>query len=137
MIEVEVRQPVPGVEAPADVLCRALAALGVERASVSVMVVSPPEMAEINARHRDKPTPTDVLSFPLDGEGLESWPEDGPDPELGDIVLCPETASDPLDELLIHGLLHLLGYDHETDDGQMLERQAELVALERQVAAPG
>lgn len=137
MIEVEVRQSVPGVEAPADVLRRALTALGVERASVGVMVVSPSGMAEINERHRNKPTPTDVLSFPLDGEGLETWPQDGPDPELGDIVLCPEVASDPLDELLIHGLLHLLGYDHETDDGQMLERQAELVAAERQVAAAG
>lgn len=137
MIEVEVRQSVPGVEAPADVLRRALTALGVERASVGVMVVSPSGMAEINERHRNKPTPTDVLSFPLDGEGLETWPQDGPDPELGDIVLCPEAASDPLDELLIHGLLHLLGYDHETDDGQMLERQAELVAAERQVAAAG
>lgn len=135
MIEVELRQPVPGVEAPADVLRRALSALGVERASVGVMVVLPSEMAEINARHRNKPTPTDVLSFPLDGEGLDGWPQDGPAPELGDIVLCPEAASDPLDELLIHGLLHLLGYDHETDDGQMLERQAELVAAERQVAA--
>ncbi len=137
MIEVEVRDPVPGVDAPADVVRRALWALGVRRATLGVLVVSPAEMAEINGRHRGKEVPTDVLAFPLDGDGIGDWPDDGPAPELGDVVLCPDAASDPLDVLMIHGVLHLLGYDHEVDDGQMLARQAELVAAERRSEVAG
>ena len=136
MIDVEVRRPVPGVGAPDEVLRRALATLGVERGSLGVMVVSPEEMAEINGRHRSAPTPTDVLAFPIDGEGLEGWAADGPAPELGDIVLCPEAASDPLDVLLIHGLLHLLGYDHEVDHGEMLALQEDLIRAEHELGAP-
>jgi probable rRNA maturation factor len=101
--------------------------LGVERASMGLMVVGPDEMAAINGEHRDKPTPTDVLAFPVDGPEALDWPADGPPPELGDVVICPEAAQDPLETLAVHGLLHLLGYDHEADDGQMLALQDRLV----------
>ncbi len=102
--------------------------LGLERASLGLMVVGPEEMAAINGEHRAKPTPTDVLAFPVDGPEALDWPPDGPPPELGDVVICPDAAQEPLETLAVHGLLHLLGYDHETDEGQMLALQDRLVA---------
>jgi probable rRNA maturation factor len=103
--------------------------MGVRTASVGLNIVGPDEMAAINGEHRDKPEPTDVLAFPIDGpEVLAGWPADGPEPELGDIIICPEAAQDPLQTLAVHGLLHLLGYDHETDSGEMLALQDELLA---------
>jgi len=101
--------------------------LGLERASMGLMVVGPDEMAAINGEHRDKPVPTDVLAFPVDGPDALEWPPDGPPPELGDVIICPEAAQDPLETLAVHGLLHLLGYDHEVDEGEMLELQDRLV----------
>ena len=59
-----------------------------------------------------------MLSFPIDGAG----PAPGPR-ELGDVVICPEHTAD-LTEAAVHGVLHLCGYDHETDDGEMLALQA-------------
>ena len=91
------------------------------------MVVGPDEMAAINGEHRGTPEPTDVLAFPVDGpEARAGWPAEGPPPELGDVVICPEAAQDPLETLAVHGLLHLLGYDHEADDGEMLALQDRL-----------
>jgi probable rRNA maturation factor len=58
-----------------------------------------------------------VLSFPID----EDEPVAGPR-ELGDVVICPEHTTD-LVEAVVHGVLHLAGYDHETDDGEMLALQ--------------
>lgn len=102
--------------------------LGIEEASVGLMIVGPERMRAINAEHRAIDRPTDVLAFPVDGpEVREGWPADGPPPELGDIVICPEASEEPLLTLAVHGLLHLLGYDHETDEGQMLELQDRLV----------
>ncbi len=111
----------------ADHVRFACARVGVERATVGLMVIGPDEMARINGEHRDKPTPTDVLSFPVDGPEALDWPDDGPPPELGDIIICPAAAEEPLTTLAIHGLLHLMGYDHETDDGEMLALQDEIV----------
>ena len=54
-------------------------------------------------------------------------PCDGPPPELGDILICPEAAEEPLTTLAVHGLLHLVGYDHEVDDGEMLALQDDIV----------
>jgi probable rRNA maturation factor len=102
--------------------------LGVARASMGLMIVDPEEMAAINGEHRDRPEPTDVLAFPVDGPDARDWPADGPPPELGDVVICPDAAQDPLGTLAVHGLLHLLGYDHETDAGEMLALQDRLVA---------
>ena len=100
---------------------------GVERATVGLMVIGPDEMARINGEHRDKPVPTDVLSFPVDGPEALDWPDDGPPPELGDIIICPDAAEEPLTTLAVHGLLHLVGYDHEVDDGEMLALQDDIV----------
>jgi probable rRNA maturation factor len=101
--------------------------LGLHRATVGLVVVSPEGMAEINGAHRGKPEATDVLSFPVDGPETRGWPADGPPPELGDILICPEAAEEPLTTLAVHGLLHLVGYDHEADDGEMLALQDEIV----------
>ena len=61
--------------------------------------------------------PTDVLSFPVDEGGPAAGPR-----ELGDVVISPEDTED-LTEAVVHGVLHLCGYDHETDDGEMLALQ--------------
>jgi probable rRNA maturation factor len=93
-----------------------------------VIFVDEPRIAELNAAHRGKQTATDVLSFPIDGR--EPLPAGVPR-QLGDLVVCPAVATaegTPIATLLVHGALHLIGYDHETDDGRMLARQDELVA---------
>lgn len=130
MIAIEASSEVAGVDvAPLTALAeRVCAELGIVHAELGIMVVTEDRMAGINGEHRAKPTPTDVLSFPVDGpEVLAGWPDDGPPAELGDIVICPAAAEDPLGTLVIHGLLHLVGYDHEVDDGEMLALQDELV----------
>lgn len=128
MIEVEARGAGAETEPLVDRLVWACGRLGLERASLGLMVVGADEMAAINGEHRGTPTPTDVLAFPVDGPEALDWPADGPPPELGDVVICPEAAQDPLPTLAVHGLLHLLGYDHEADSGEMLELQDRLVA---------
>jgi probable rRNA maturation factor len=132
VIEVEARAA-PGA-GPADLtsltarLRRTCARVGIERATLGLLLVGPDEMARVNAEHRGTPEPTDVLAFPVDGpDVLAGWPADGPPPELGDILICPQAAQDPLDTLAVHGLLHLLGFDHEVDRGEMLALQDELI----------
>ena len=100
----------------------ALAAAGVEEGHVAVELVGADEMRELNSRHRGIDGPTDVLSFPVD----ESGPTAGPR-ELGDVVICPEHTND-LVEAAVHGVLHLCGYDHETDGGEMLALQDRVMA---------
>lgn len=100
---------------------------GIERAELSVSFVDQDEIAGLHERFMDEPGPTDVLSFPLD-----DMDEDGVR-LLGDVVVAPTEAarnnpSDPAAELrllLVHGILHLLGYDHEDHDERtrMWERQ--------------
>lgn len=128
MIEVEARGEEADTVPLVARLVWACERLGVARASVGLMIVAPQEMARINGEHRGKPEPTDVLAFPVDGPEARDWPDEGPPPELGDVVICPEAAQDPLETLAVHGLLHLLGYDHEADDGEMLALQDRLVA---------
>jgi probable rRNA maturation factor len=84
---------------------------------LAVAFVSAEEIHALNREHRDRDRPTDVLSFPID----ETGPVTGPR-ELGDVVICPEHTDD-LCEAVVHGVLHLCGYDHETDGGEMLELQ--------------
>jgi probable rRNA maturation factor len=98
----------------------AAASAGVGEAHVAVEFVDADRIAELNGAHRGKPGPTDVLSFPVDDGG----PVHGPR-ELGDVVICPEHTEDLL-EAVVHGVLHLTGMDHETDDGEMLTVQAEI-----------
>jgi probable rRNA maturation factor len=75
------------------------------------------EMRRLNREHRGRDEATDVLSFPVDGAGAVAGPR-----ELGDVVVCAARAQDPL-EAVVHGVLHLCGYDHETDAGEMLALQ--------------
>jgi probable rRNA maturation factor len=103
-------------------LALALGSAGIDSGHVAVEFVSAERIAELNGAHRAKDGPTDVLSFPIDG--LDPAP--GPC-ELGDIVICPEHTSD-LREAIVHGALHLTGMDHETDDGEMLTVQREIMA---------
>ena len=63
-----------------------------------------------------------MLSFPVDGTGDAAGPR-----ELGDVVICEAETAD-LDEAVVHGVLHLCGYDHETDDGEMLALQDRVMA---------
>ncbi len=102
------------------------AAVGVTDGHLAIEFVDSERIAQLNAEHRDKPAPTDVLSFPIDGaEALGGAPR-----ELGDIVICPEHTAD-VREAILHGALHLLGLDHEVDEGEMLSLQAELLARSR------
>ena len=104
----------------------ALAAAGVNDGHLSLELVDEDRIRELNRDHRAKDEPTDVLSFPIDGVGETAGPR-----ELGDVVICPEHTSD-LTEAAVHGILHLCGYDHETDSGEMLELQSSVLAtLER------
>ena len=101
----------------ASVARAALAAAGVGDGHLSVDLVASDEIARLNREHRGNEGPTDVLSFPVDGTGRVAGPR-----ELGDIVICPEHTAD-LEEAVVHGVLHLCGYDHEADDGEMLALQ--------------
>ena len=92
----------------------ALRAAGVVEGHLSVDLVPADRIRELNRDHRGRDEPTDVLSFPIDGAGGVAGPR-----ELGDVVICPEHAAD-LDRATVHGVLHLCGYDHEADDGEML-----------------
>ena len=83
---------------------------------LAVAFVDEEEIRRLNREHRGRDEPTDVLSFPVDLE-----PAPGPR-ELGDVVICPEHTDD-LAEAVVHGVLHLCGYDHEADDGEMLALQ--------------
>ena len=98
-----------------------LAAAGVEDGHLSLELVGPDRIRELNREHRDRDRPTDVLSFPIDGSGEVAGPR-----ELGDVVICPEHTTD-LTEATVHGVLHLCGYDHEVDGGEMLAIQERIL----------
>ena len=99
----------------------ALSSAGISEGHVAVEFVDEERIRELNRDYRQLDEPTDVLSFGVD----EDRPPAGPR-ELGDIVICPEHTAD-VREAIIHGALHLSGMDHETDDGEMLALQAELM----------
>lgn len=100
---------------------RTLVAEGKKDTELSVSLVTPDEMSDLHQRYLGEPGPTDVLSFPMDENRL-----------LGDVVICPHVAAgqnpdlgSELRLLLVHGVLHLLGYDHETNEerSRMWKRQ--------------
>ena len=95
----------------------ALRAAGVDAGHLSVELVGEDRIRELNRAHRGLDESTDVLSFPIDEDGSVPGPR-----ELGDVVICPEQTVD-LAEATVHGVLHICGYDHENDDGEMLELQ--------------
>jgi probable rRNA maturation factor len=98
---------------------------GVRDGHLALEFVDEARIAELNGRYRRRPQPTDVLSFPID----EATPGD-PARELGDVLICLEHTAD-VREAIVHGVLHLLGMDHETDDGEMLAVQCQLLAREQ------
>ncbi|HEY7401609.1 MAG TPA: rRNA maturation RNase YbeY [Actinomycetota bacterium] len=111
------RQPLPVDESALATLARTtLVAEGREMVEVSLSLVDEDEMADLHRRYMDEDGPTDVLSFPMDEP-------DGDVHVLGDVVIAPAVAArnnpaDPDGELrllVVHGVLHLLGYDHERD----------------------
>jgi probable rRNA maturation factor len=143
MIEVEVfgagLTPDAPTQAETEKLC-ALAAgsLGIRAGHVAIEFVDAERITVLNAEHRGRPKPTDVLSFPIDGaeplaggQGDQDVQEGARTPltpprELGDIVICPQHTAD-LREAIVHGMLHLLGMDHESDNGEMLALQDQLL----------
>lgn len=103
-----------------------------ENKSVTIAFVSDRKMRELNKQFRSKNSTTDVLSFPFEADEFE------PDERnLGDIVISVEQAERQavennltieleIKQLILHGILHLCGYDHETDNGEMNARELKL-----------
>ena len=89
---------------------------------LAIELVAEGRIRELNRDHRGKDEPTDVLSFPVDERGPAAGPR-----ELGDVVICPEHTTD-LVEATVHGVLHLLGYDHAEPD-----EEKEMFALQSQL----
>ena len=100
---------------------KALAAIGKDQSSATIAFVSDKRIRELNRQFRSIDKATDVLSFPADGPN---------ELNLGDIAISAQTAAtqakenglsfdDEIAQLILHGLLHLSGYDHETDNGEM------------------
>jgi probable rRNA maturation factor len=122
--------PVDLSDVPVDLrapVSAALAAVGVEDGHLAVEIVDAGRIGELNRDHRGKDEPTDVLSFPIDELGPAAGPR-----ELGDVAICPEYCVDmTLVEATVHGVLHLCGHDHETDGGEMLALQDEVLAALR------
>jgi probable rRNA maturation factor len=93
----------------------------VDEGHLAIAFVSEDEIRALNREHRGRDEPTDVLAFPLDDREAV-----GPR-ELGDVFVCPERSHD-VAEVVVHGVLHLCGMDHETDGGEMLALQDRIVA---------
>ncbi|WP_095588618.1 rRNA maturation RNase YbeY [Actibacterium ureilyticum] len=139
----------PDLTALADRACAAtLSHLGLVPAAweISLLGCDDARIAVLNADFRDKPRPTNVLSWPsedraADADGAPPAPPLGPDPELGDIAIAFDTClreaqeqgkplADHTTHLLVHGCLHLLGYDHiRPKDADLMEQiEVEILA---------
>ena len=99
----------------------ALSSAGIDDGHVAIEFVDEERIRDLNREYRQIDRPTDVLSFGVDEDGDSAGPR-----ELGDIIICPPHTAD-LREAVVHGALHLTGMDHETDHGEMLALQAELM----------
>jgi probable rRNA maturation factor len=116
-IEVANRSGVPQDEAAVLETCRrVLGGEGVDDGDLGVAFEPPERMRELKREHLGLDEATDVLSFPIDGR--DPLP-DGVPRQLGDVVLCPQVVGDAWRAPLVHGLLHLLGYEH----GEEMERR--------------
>lgn len=108
-----------------------------DSSELSLAIVDIDEMTELNSRYRGKDGPTDVLSFGCD----DPCPVESDEPiTLGDVVIAPEiaeeqatelghTVEEELNLLLVHGILHLMGYDHDTDEDAAVMQERERVLL--------
>ena len=127
MLEIEVigleavEDDAPTATEMQELCALALASAGIDEGHLAIDFVDDERIRELNLEYRELDEPTDVLSFGVDEDGPPAGPR-----ELGDIVICPEHTAD-LREAILHGALHLTGMDHETDDGEMLALQAELM----------
>jgi probable rRNA maturation factor len=101
----------------------AAASAGVSDGHLAIEFVDAARIRQLNREHRAHDHPTDVLSFPIDGAERDLA---GPR-ELGDVIICPQHTVE-LREAVVHGVLHLLGMDHEGDEGEMLALQRELLS---------
>ena len=120
VIEVENRSGAEVDEAGAESLAReVLAAEGISSGDLGIAFARPGEIRELKLEHLGVEEATDVLSFPIDAR--EELPAGVPR-QLGDIVLCPQVVGEAWRAPLVHGLLHLLGYDHG-DEMERRERQ--------------
>jgi probable rRNA maturation factor len=123
MIDVEVanRSGVAVDEQEAvELVRRILVAEGIAEGEVGLVFVAPDEARQLKREHLGVDETPDVLAFPIDAR--EALP-DGVPRQLGDVVLCPDVTGDDWDDALVHGLLHLLGYDH---GAEMDERETVL-----------
>jgi probable rRNA maturation factor len=112
-VEVSNRSGVEIDEEGATALARrVLEAEGVDEGELGLAFVGPEEMRTLKRDHLGIDEPTDVLSFPIDAR---SRLPQGVPRQLGDAVLCPQVVGEDWREPLVHGLLHLLGYDHGTE----------------------
>jgi probable rRNA maturation factor len=113
---------------------QAIKILTVEADEMSIIFTSDEQIRMFNRKYRNIDRETDVLSFPLGERNLEGKIN------LGDIIISIDTAERQAQELghsvdaeikilIIHGLLHLLSYDHETDDGEMKKKEQELLSF--------
>ena len=107
------------------------------RREVTVCFVEDREIARLNGKFRGKPKPTDVLSFPANGTDASDFLCESGASFLGDIAISPQAAkrnakrfgrtlNEELRILILHGVLHLLGYDHEADNGEMDRKETRL-----------
>jgi probable rRNA maturation factor len=108
-------------EAAVEVAREVLAAEGIGDGELGLSFVAPDEMRVLKREHLGVDEATDVLSFPIDGK--DAVPEGVPR-ALGDVVLCPQVVGELWRRPLVHGLLHLLGYDH----GAEMEAREEVFA---------
>lgn len=140
-IQVVNRAGVPLKEERIRELAESVLAAEAQGGALSVAFLGESEVARLNETYRGLEGPTDVLAFPEE-EGEETWPDPEEEPGegggyRGDVVICPAVAGEnaaaegssleaELEKLVIHGVMHLLGYDHEVDDGEMESREAGL-----------
>jgi probable rRNA maturation factor len=120
-VEVSNRSGVDVAEDEAVDLARGvLASEGIREGELGLAFVGPEEIRQLKREHLGIDEATDVLSFPIDGK--EAVPEGVPR-ALGDVVLCPQVVGERWRQPLVHGLLHVLGYDH---GAEMAAREEEL-----------
>ena len=135
----EVRLQDAGEDARSGRLSHGGEGIDTDRAEISLTLVEPEEIKSLNAEYRNVDSVTDVLSFPQ-FEDKEQMPSEG-ELCLGDVVICVERAQQQAEEyghsferemvyLLVHSLLHLLGYDHMDDDEKAIMREKEEHVME-------